>query len=95
MARQDESVSLSALARLGFAELSTASAALEELAALTGSSRAALLEGAFAADPDGALEGLLRIARRAPGDLAPLLADDGARSRAWRLFGASDRKSVV
>ncbi|REJ05575.1 bifunctional [glutamine synthetase] adenylyltransferase/[glutamine synthetase]-adenylyl-L-tyrosine phosphorylase [Microbacterium bovistercoris] len=89
MARQDESVSLSALARLGFAELSTASAALEELAELTGFSRAALLQGAIAADPDGALEGLLRIARRAPGDLAPLLGDPDARSRAWRLLGAS------
>ena len=64
MARSDDSVSLSALARLGFAELSEASANLTELADTLGLDRAALVAEATAADPDAAVEGMLRVARR-------------------------------
>ncbi|WP_363331434.1 hypothetical protein, partial [Microbacterium sp. 69-10] len=66
MARPDASVSLSALARLGFVELTAASAALSELAELTGLDRAELIDGLGAADPDAAVAGILRIARRDP-----------------------------
>ncbi|HWU27724.1 MAG TPA: hypothetical protein VN041_01345, partial [Microbacterium sp.] len=66
MARPDASVSLSALARLGFVELTAASAALTELAELTGLERADLVEGLGSADPDAAAAGILRIARRDP-----------------------------
>ncbi|WCM56827.1 bifunctional [glutamine synthetase] adenylyltransferase/[glutamine synthetase]-adenylyl-L-tyrosine phosphorylase [Microbacterium sp. EF45047] len=89
MARPDASVSLSALARLGFVELSPASARLEELSALTGVDRADLVDGLSAADPDGALDGLLRVARRDHGRVAALLGDEELRPATWRLFGAS------
>ena len=48
MARPDASVSLSALARLGFAELSDAATALAELESLLERPRAELLAGAVA-----------------------------------------------
>ena len=89
MARPEASVSLSALARLGFDELSAASAGLDELAELTGLSRAELVDGAAAADPDGALEGLVRVARRDADRVARVLSDPRSRAATWRLFGAS------
>ncbi|GAT73278.1 bifunctional [glutamine synthetase] adenylyltransferase/[glutamine synthetase]-adenylyl-L-tyrosine phosphorylase [Microbacterium hydrocarbonoxydans] len=89
MARSDDSVSLSALARLGFAELSEAAAALAELSGALGIERAVLLDGASAADPDAAVEGMLRVVRRDPEALRALLADPETRARVWRVFGAS------
>lgn len=89
MARSDDSVSLSALARLGFAELSEAAENLTELATLIGVERSLLLGEADAADPDAAVEGMLRVARRDPAPLATLFGDARARRRAWRVFGAS------
>jgi len=89
MARTDDSVSLSALARIGFAELSEAAGALAELGNALGIERAQLLDGADAADPDAALEGLLRVARRDPGALRGLSADVDTCRRIWRVFGAS------
>ena len=89
MSRPDASVSLSALARLGFDELSAASAGLAELSELTGLDRAALLDGLDAADPDSALTGMVRVARRDPARVGAVLGDPGARAATWRLFGAS------
>ncbi|WP_424935839.1 MULTISPECIES: bifunctional [glutamine synthetase] adenylyltransferase/[glutamine synthetase]-adenylyl-L-tyrosine phosphorylase [Bacteria] len=89
MPRPDASVSLSALARIGFADLSTAAAALHEIGELTGIDRAVLIDDVSAADPDGAADGLLHLARRAPDLLASLLADEKSRQRVWRVFGAS------
>ncbi|MBO0979155.1 bifunctional [glutamine synthetase] adenylyltransferase/[glutamine synthetase]-adenylyl-L-tyrosine phosphorylase [Microbacterium sp. SD291] len=89
MARSDDSVSLSALARLGFAELTEAAAGLAELATLLGIERATLLDGADAADPDAAVAGMLRVARREVEPLRGLLDDAATRDRAWRVFGAS------
>ena len=89
MARPDASVSLSALARLGFVELTAASAALSELAELTGLERAELIDGLGAADPDAAVAGILRIARRDPSRVRTVLQDPDARSALWRVLGVS------
>jgi glutamate-ammonia-ligase adenylyltransferase len=89
MARSDDSVSLSALARLGFAELTEAAASLEELAALLELDRAQIVDGADAADPDAAVAALLRVARRDAVPVRELFRDADARRRAWRVFGAS------
>ena len=90
MARPVDSVSLSALARLGFTELSAAAQSLTELAELTGIDRGALLDGAGAgADPDAAVAGMLRIARRDGTAISALLRVDETRERVWRLLGAS------
>jgi glutamate-ammonia-ligase adenylyltransferase len=90
MARPDDSVSLSALARLGFDELGEAAACLTELADLLGRERSAVLTGADAADPDAAVRGMLRVARRDPAPLAALLDGGESQRRAWRVFGASE-----
>lgn len=89
MARPDASVSLSALARIGFSELSEAAASLAELESLLGRPRAGLLDGMGAADPDAAVRGLLRVARRDPEAVRPLVDDAEARRTVWRVFGAS------
>lgn len=89
MARPDASFSLSALARRGFAELSEASAMLDELAQLTGVPRDELLGDLEAADPDAALTGLVRVARRDPKALGALLGEAETRGRLWQVFGAS------
>lgn len=90
MARPDDSVSLSALARLGFAELSEAAAALTELSSILDRPRSVLLEASDAADPDAAVRGLLRVARRDETPLRRLLDDEATRRRVWRVFGASE-----
>ncbi|MFJ2552789.1 bifunctional [glutamine synthetase] adenylyltransferase/[glutamine synthetase]-adenylyl-L-tyrosine phosphorylase [Microbacterium sp. NPDC087591] len=91
MARPDDSVSLSALARLGFAELSEAAAELAELSTILGVSRAEILDGAAGApDADAAVRGMLRVARRDPGPLTQLLSEEQERRRVWRVLGASE-----
>jgi len=87
MARPDAAVSLSALARLGFAELSSSARALQELAALLD---ADLVVPVGVADPDAAVQGLLRVARRNSDQLRELWQDDASRDNAWRVFGASN-----
>ena len=89
MPRFDDSLSLSALARLGFVGLSEAAAGLRELSELSGASPGALIEGLRSADPDEALAGLIRVARRDPAAVVAVLGDEGARARAWTVFGAS------
>lgn len=89
MARPDASVSLSALARLGFVELTAASTALTELSELTGLARAELADGMAAADPDAAVAAMLRIARRDAARATAVLRDAEARTAAWRLLGVS------
>lgn len=89
MARLADSVSLSALARLGFTGLSAASAALTELSELTGIDRVVLASGVVAADPDAAVASMVTVARRDSSVLRVLLSQDESRERAWRVFGAS------
>src|SRR4051794_35556195 len=89
MARLDDPASLSALARLGFDELSTAGQALAELSTLLECDRATLLDGMTAADPDAAVQGMLRVARRDATGLRVLAASAEHRRTLWRVFGAS------
>ncbi|WP_426182970.1 bifunctional [glutamine synthetase] adenylyltransferase/[glutamine synthetase]-adenylyl-L-tyrosine phosphorylase [Microbacterium sp. TWP3-1-2b2] len=89
MARSDATFSLSSLARLGFTELSDGADALDELSTLVGIDRSTLVDGAVAADPDGAAAGMLRVARRDPIALQRVLLDEDARRICWRVFGAS------
>lgn len=91
MARPDDSVSLSALARIGFSELSEAAAELSELATILDVTRAEILDGAAGApDADAAVRGMLRVARRDPVPLKALLAEGTERRRVWRVLGASE-----
>lgn len=89
MARSQSALSRSALARLGFTELTTAAESIDELSALLAIDGVQLLEGAAAADPDAAVERMLLIARRDAGALRPLLQSRPTREIVWRVFGAS------
>jgi glutamate-ammonia-ligase adenylyltransferase len=81
---------LTDLARIGFARLSWAGDELRALSDDTGIDSDELLP-AFqtAADPDLALEAIRRIHRRAPEVIEKVLADETARGRVIRVFGAS------
>lgn len=78
-------LSLSGLARLGFVDLERAAARLESLA------RPAVVPTfAVAADPDAALEHVLRLAERAPDAVDRVLGDGAAAAHFIRVLGASD-----
>lgn len=86
----DRTSALTHLARLGFSSLGEVEEQLAELGGLVGLERDALLaDAARAADPDEALAGLLRIARRSAQQLRDVLAHPRGREVAWRLLGAS------
>ncbi|RLK49470.1 bifunctional [glutamine synthetase] adenylyltransferase/[glutamine synthetase]-adenylyl-L-tyrosine phosphorylase [Microbacterium telephonicum] len=88
VAPERASTSLTALARLGFAELSRADAGLDELAELVGIPRDELVaDAARAADPDEALAALVRVARRDAGAVGAALRR--ASLPLWLLLGAS------
>ncbi|MDJ1115372.1 bifunctional [glutamine synthetase] adenylyltransferase/[glutamine synthetase]-adenylyl-L-tyrosine phosphorylase [Microbacterium dauci] len=88
MASSERRVALTDLARAGFADLSASSEALDELSELTGVAREDLLRSAErAADPDGAVQASVRIARRDAAAFRSALADAGAVL--WLLLGAS------
>ncbi|GAA3660684.1 bifunctional [glutamine synthetase] adenylyltransferase/[glutamine synthetase]-adenylyl-L-tyrosine phosphorylase [Microbacterium marinilacus] len=90
MSTRDRSSSLTDLARLGFAHFDEAEDHLRELGALVGIDRDVLLADAGrAADPDEALAGLVRIARRRAEPVRDALADARGRQVSWRLLGAS------
>jgi len=82
--------SLSELAKYGFAELTTTVAKLDELVRLVGdSARSAVAQLALTADPDQALNGLLRLADINRSHVKKLLArNDSARSLCL-VLGAS------
>ncbi|WP_194419663.1 bifunctional [glutamine synthetase] adenylyltransferase/[glutamine synthetase]-adenylyl-L-tyrosine phosphorylase [Microbacterium abyssi] len=90
MVRSESALSRSALARLGFTGLSAAADAVDDLSALLAIDGAELLDGASAADPDAAVEWMLRIARRDPSVLREVLCHQETRAIAWRVFGASN-----
>ncbi|WP_221584473.1 bifunctional [glutamine synthetase] adenylyltransferase/[glutamine synthetase]-adenylyl-L-tyrosine phosphorylase [Microbacterium sp. G2-8] len=80
----------SVLARAGFADLSDASAALDELAELTDVGRDDLVAGAArSADPDAAVRAVLAIARRDARPVREVLADPRGTRNLWRVLGAS------
>ncbi|MER7795721.1 bifunctional [glutamine synthetase] adenylyltransferase/[glutamine synthetase]-adenylyl-L-tyrosine phosphorylase [Microbacterium sp. NPDC096154] len=90
MSTRDRSTPLTPLARLGFSRLGEVDEQLAELASLVGIERDVLLaEAGSAADPDEALAGLLRIARRRSDAVRAVLAEPHGREVAWRLLGAS------
>lgn len=90
MARVPGTSSLTALARIGFTGLSVADAALEELQELLGMPRVEWQSGAaFAADPDTALDSLLKVARRSPEPVREALAGEAGITAVWALLGAS------
>ncbi|KDP90172.1 MULTISPECIES: bifunctional [glutamine synthetase] adenylyltransferase/[glutamine synthetase]-adenylyl-L-tyrosine phosphorylase [Clavibacter] len=81
---------LGALARAGFARLSEVGEALEEAAELSGWAEAELVEALHSsADPDGALDALVRLLREDPERTRAVLADPDARHRLARVLGSS------
>ena len=90
MAKESRSSGLTELARFGFSSLERADERLSELSALVGLSRDDVLCGAErAADPDEALDGLVKVARRDSDVVGAVLRDGHGRMVAWRLLGAS------
>ncbi len=86
MARSESSrgrTSLTGLARLGFAELGAAEASL------AGFDRSVVPLFALAADPDQALQLLVRLRDRSPRELEGVLSDPDAAARLIRVLGAS------
>lgn len=90
MSANERSTALTGLARLGFSDLAAAVGLLDELEQMLGLDRETLTDAvSAAADPDGAVGALARIARR---DAAPVraLSRDARGWRAlWALLGAS------
>lgn len=88
MIRGPRAVGLTGLARAGFDDLGRADEQLGELSAATGLPRDELVAGAeLAADPDGATDALLSIARRAPDAVREALAR--RPDAVWSVLGAS------
>ncbi|WP_110588774.1 bifunctional [glutamine synthetase] adenylyltransferase/[glutamine synthetase]-adenylyl-L-tyrosine phosphorylase [Microbacterium suaedae] len=80
----------SRLARAGFAELTEAAQAIDELAELTGRGREELIVGsARSADPDSAVRALVGVARREVDPVRDVLSDAAAARLMWRVLGAS------
>lgn len=84
-----ELTTLSDLARLGFAQLGTVRARFDELEALVGESDDLLPLFGAVADPDLAVDALLRLARRDAQAVAAALGSPGATRRLLLVLGAS------
>lgn len=90
MATSDRSSALTDLARRGFSNLGEAESNLTEIAAAVGIDRETLLrESGRSADPDAALEGIVRVIRRDAEPVRVVLHHDAARLAVWALLGAS------
>ncbi|KRA23382.1 glutamine-synthetase [Microbacterium sp. Root61] len=90
MTARSRSHSLTELARRGFSRLTEADELLTELAGLIGIDRAQMIaDAATAADPDGALGALVRVARRDPVPLQQIYGDESGRRALWAILGAS------
>ncbi|MDF2492211.1 MAG: bifunctional glutamine-synthetase adenylyltransferase/deadenyltransferase [Microbacterium sp.] len=91
MAGSDRSSVRTDLVRLGLGDLTAAMDTLDELAELLSLDRATITEDlGRAADPDGALRALVRIARRGSADVGRAMADPLDRPALWALLGASE-----
>lgn len=89
MARQ-ESLGLSDYARYGFAELEATARNINELETLIGTScRENLKTLSAVANPDQALESLIRLARQQATEIKALLAKNDSAQRLCQLLGAS------
>ncbi|WP_210481237.1 bifunctional [glutamine synthetase] adenylyltransferase/[glutamine synthetase]-adenylyl-L-tyrosine phosphorylase [Naasia sp. SYSU D00948] len=84
-----ELTTLSELARLGFADLGSVRGKLDELESLVGTGEDLLPLLGGVADPDQALDELLRLARRHPGEVTAALSSAGAARRLLLVLGAS------
>ncbi|TFC00251.1 MULTISPECIES: bifunctional [glutamine synthetase] adenylyltransferase/[glutamine synthetase]-adenylyl-L-tyrosine phosphorylase [unclassified Cryobacterium] len=85
-----EALTLTELARVGFAELGEVRACLDEVVTRGGPDSAELLPLlARTASPDAALSGLIALLRQAPAELLALLACPGAPLRLLLVLGAS------
>ncbi|MFT4229876.1 MAG: bifunctional [glutamine synthetase] adenylyltransferase/[glutamine synthetase]-adenylyl-L-tyrosine phosphorylase [Microbacterium sp.] len=90
MTSRDRTSARTGLARFGFGSLGEADELLSELGETTGVGRDELLaEASLAADPDAALSGMVRIARRDPVAVSRALASPIVRRSLWALLGAS------
>ncbi|MET0734412.1 MAG: bifunctional [glutamine synthetase] adenylyltransferase/[glutamine synthetase]-adenylyl-L-tyrosine phosphorylase [Microbacterium sp.] len=90
MSASERSTALTGLARLGFSRLAESDELLRELDADAGVSREKLTaEASVAADPDAALEGIARIARRDAAAVRALSDDPTGWRSLWALLGAS------
>ncbi len=90
MSSTERSSALSELARLGFGHLDAAEELLAEVSAATGVQRDELVaDSPLAADPDAALAGIARIARRDADAVGAVLRIGSARAALWALLGAS------
>jgi len=88
MSASPRSGTLTGLARAGFGDLHETNELLDELSALIGVDRDALtVHAERAADPDGALAALVRIARRRAEDVTSAIRNHPASL--WTLLGAS------
>ncbi|MCX6501180.1 MAG: bifunctional [glutamine synthetase] adenylyltransferase/[glutamine synthetase]-adenylyl-L-tyrosine phosphorylase [Microbacterium sp.] len=90
MAASDRFSTRTDLARLGFGDTTEAERLLDEIEQYVDLPRSTWLVGAGgAADPDGAVLALARIARRDAGAVRDTLRHDRARVAMWVLLGAS------
>lgn len=90
MSASERPASLTPLARLGFSRLTEAEALLEELTELIGAPRSDVLDAAsHAADPDEALFGVTRLARRDSDPVRRAREHPAAWRALWALLGAS------
>ncbi|KAA9110501.1 bifunctional [glutamine synthetase] adenylyltransferase/[glutamine synthetase]-adenylyl-L-tyrosine phosphorylase [Microbacterium rhizomatis] len=91
MSSGDRSSALTELARLGFSDLGTVDALLDELEAAIDVPRHDLIAAAGgAADPDAALAGMVRVARRSAAPVRDVLGTERGSRVVWALLGASD-----
>ncbi len=90
MATNERSSALTDLARRGFTRLADADALFAELEDCLGVQRTTLVAHAeAAADPNGALDALARVARRDAAPVRALFQPSGSARAAWALLGAS------
>jgi glutamate-ammonia-ligase adenylyltransferase len=90
MAANERASTLTGLARRGFSRLADAAALLDELEGELGIPRDTIVApSGVAADPDGALDALARVARRDAAAVRGVLSEDSTARTAWVVLGAS------